>query len=198
MDIVELLQRRRMVRSFSGAPVDDALLRGLCETALWSPTAGNAAGVRFSIVPHEGVATFFTVATDEEWRTTSPRYDGLARAGAVVLVTTRPQDYESRYQAPDKVNSGLGERDAWPVPYWHGDAAMATMSLLLLLENSELQATLWGNFRRDQDILTWAGHVDEKLFASILIGYGDGNDHRSASLERPVPSRAERVRLLKL
>ncbi len=185
-----------MVRSFTGAAVDHEQLRALCATALWSPTAGNAAGVRLSIVSHDLVPAFIDVATDDEWRTRSTRYAGLARAGAVVLVTTRPQDYEVRYQAPDKSASGLGEREAWPVPYWHGDAAMAAMALLLLLEDVGLAATLWGNFRHDHDILEWASIRDEELFASILIGHADGKDHRSTSLERDVPTRAERVRIV--
>ena len=140
------------------------------------------------------MGAYFEVATDASWRERSRRFEGLSRAGAVVLVTTRPQDYVERYAEPDKVASGLSEFDAWPLPYWHADAAMATMSLLLLLEESDWQATLWGSFRRDEEVLAWASIAGEELFASVLIGRADGNDVTSRSLERSVPTRRDRVR----
>jgi nitroreductase len=183
-----------MTRSFDGTPVDLAWLEGICADALWAPTAGNAAGVRFHLVGADHVDEYFEVATDAIWRQESRRYKGLARAGAVVLVTARPDDYLERYGEPDKTSSGLTDRDAWPLPYWHTDAAMATMALLLLLEESGWQATLWGNFRHDNDVRRWATLGDEELFASVLIGRGDGNDVTSSSLTRRVPSREARVR----
>jgi hypothetical protein len=183
-----------MTRSFDGTPVDVAWLEDLCASALWAPTAGNSAGVRLNIVGPDRVASYLEVATDAAWRDSSRRYRGLARAGAVVLVTTRPGEYLERYAEPDKAASGLGDVDAWPLPYWHADAAMATMALLLLLEESDWQATLWGCFRHATAVLSWAHLVDEELFASVLIGRGDGNDVASASLRRAVPARAARVR----
>ena len=183
-----------MVRSFDGTPVDPEWLSGLCADALWSPTAGNAAGVRMHVVASDLVASYFEVATDDRWRASARRADALMRAGAVVLVTSRPSDYLERYALADKAGSGLDDPAAWPIPYWHTDAAMATMALLLLLDESHWAATLWGNFRREREVLTWAHAEDESLFATVLIGRDDGGDLRSASLDRPVPTRAERVR----
>jgi nitroreductase len=197
MHVAELLSTRRMVRSFTGAPVDLVQLRQLCETALWSPTAGNSAGVRLRIVEHDRVGDYFAVATDEQWRSNSRRFPGLSRAGAVVFVTSLPDAYLSRYSEPDKASSGLADRDHWPIPYWHGDAAMATMSLLLLLEEVGLSATIWGSFRYVDAVRRWANIEEEELYASILIGVGDGADHVSASLARKVPSRAERVQIVR-
>jgi nitroreductase len=183
-----------MARSFRGDPVDPLDLEHLCAHALRAPTAGNAAGVRMTVVPTEHVAQYFAVATDAHWRTSSARYPGLSRAGAVVLVTSRPQDYLERYAEADKSPSGLSSKDVWPVPYWHTDAAMATMALLLLLEERRLGAVFWGNFRHEAEVLQWAGAPDEALFGSVLVGTPDGDDHPSASLSREVISRAHRVR----
>jgi nitroreductase len=183
-----------MTRSFDGTPIDTVWLEDLCASALWAPTAGNAAGVRLNVVTAKDIDAFFEAATDPSWRESSSRYEGLRRAGAVVLVTTRLQDYLERYGEADKVASGLSDVDAWPLPYWHADAAMATMALLLLLEESDWQATIWGSFRHDEEVLSWAKLSDEQLFASVLIGQSDGSDVPSKSLERSVPSRRERVR----
>jgi nitroreductase len=194
MDLSELLRRRRMTRSFSPEGIDQSLIDDLCELALLAPTAGNSAGVRMTTVAPDQVPTYFEVATDEAWRESSPRFAGLARATSVVIVTSRPQDYFVRYAQADKASSGLATPESWLVPYWHTDAAMATMSLLLLLEERRLGATLWGNFRHDADVLAWAGVSDEVLFGTVLIGVPDGEDHPSASLARDVPSRRQRVR----
>ncbi len=194
MDFSELLAHRRMTRTFRGDPVDQGLLDTLCAEALRAPTAGNCAGVRMSTVGADLVGAYLEVATDAAWRATSRRYAGLARAGGVVIVTSRPQDYLTRYAQPDKVSSGLTRREDWPVPYWHTDAAMATMALLLLLEERGLAATLWGNFRHDLDVLAWARIEGEELFATVLIGVRDERDRPSRSLTLPVPTRAQRVR----
>jgi nitroreductase len=193
VELRELLARRRMVRSFDETPVDQGWLDARCADALWAPSAGNSAGVRMHTIGRELIGAYFEVATDEAWRASSRRAPGLSRAGGAVLVTTRPRDYLERYAQSDKVGSGLAERSAWPVPYWHADAAMATMALLLLLEEGGWQATIWGNFRNDAAVLEWARISDEELFATVLVGHGDGQDVPSSSLAREVPSRSARV-----
>jgi len=185
-----------MTRSFDTTPVDLDWLEELCALALWAPTAGNSAGVRMNTLGQNELEGFFAVATDEKWRANFPRLPGLMRAGGAVLVTSRPQDYVERYGASDKVGSGLGDRSAWPLPYWHTDAAMATMALLLLLEERDWQAVIWGNFRHDDAVKRWAGIEDEELFATVLVGRADGRDVASSSLARDVPARRERVRRL--
>jgi nitroreductase len=185
-----------MTRSFDGTPVDESWLDELCAQALWAPTAGNSAGVRLYTLGSKYVAAYFEHATDEAWRQRSRRIEGLLRAGAVVLVTARAQDYLARYGEADKAQSGLSEPSAWPLPYWHTDAAMATMALLLLIEEAGWQATFWGSFRHGDAVLRWAGIDEEELFGAVLIGRGDGADVMSGSLTRTVPSRNERVRRL--
>jgi chromosome condensin MukBEF MukE localization factor len=74
------------------------------------------------------------------------------------------------------------------------DAAMATMALLLLIEEDGWQASLWGSFRNAPQVLEWAGIAHDELFATVLVGRADGNDVASRSLERDVPSRVSRVR----
>ncbi|HUV57355.1 MAG TPA: nitroreductase family protein [Acidimicrobiales bacterium] len=183
-----------MVRSFDGTPIDRAWLDDICSQSLWAPTAGNSAGVRMHTFGADLVADYLALATDEQWRATSRRAPGLARAGGGVLVTSRPQDYFARYAERDKMSSGLDAQSAWPIPYWHTDAAMATMALLLLIEEAHWRATIWGNFRNDESVLAWANASEEQLFATVLIGRADGNDLTSGSLNRPVSPRAARVR----
>ena len=193
MDLAELLAARRMTRSFDATAVDPDWLEERCADALWAPTAGNSAGVRMHVIDQGDLGDFFTHATDPSWRENARRAPGLLRAGAGVLVTALPSLYLERYAEPDKVRSGLSVLEQWPLPYWHADAAMATMALLLLLEEANLAATIWGSFRHEAAILRWAKLDDEELFATVLLGRPDGLDVPSRSLQRPVPSRRQRV-----
>jgi len=185
-----------MTRSFDGTAVDEAWLDQLCAIALWAPTAGNAAGVRLYTLGAPHIDQYLARATDPQWRERSRRYEGLRRAGGLVLVTARVADYLQRYDESDKSESTLSDVSSWPLPYWHTDAAMAAMALLLLVEESGWQAAFWGNFRHGDAVMEWLDIHDEELFATIFIGRGDGNDIPSASLARATPSRQARVRRL--
>jgi nitroreductase len=197
MELTDALSARRMVRSFDGSAVDLELIEPLCREALRAPTAGNAAGTSFVVMGHQDVSDYFAVATDPTWRDNAPRSTGLLRAGAVVAALCHPPTYLRRYDEPDKRRSALADRERWTVPYWYTDAAMATMALLLLIEEAGLQATLWGNFRHHEAVLEFLGApADSCLFGTVLIGRSDGNDRKSASLDRDVATRSERVRRL--
>jgi nitroreductase len=194
VEFSDLARRRRMVRSFDGTAVPGDLMAAWCELALSAPTAGNSAGVQFVVIESTRVAHYFEAATDESWRLNARRADGLLRTGGVVLALSNPDLYTERYSETDKAQSGLGDQDAWPIPYWHTDAAMATMQLLLAAEDDNWATCFWGNFRHEAEILSLAGVAAPwRLFGSILIGRPDGNDVRSPSLDRDVPSRTSRV-----
>ena len=112
-----------------------------------------------------------------------------------MLVLADPDAYVERYGEGDKASSGLGAgTKAWPIPYWIGDAGAATMALLLACEERELGCCFLGAFR-GADALASELDIPEELlvYGAVLIGRPDGQDHRSASLDRPGKSRASRV-----
>lgn len=49
-DIVELIKRRRSIRSYSGKPLPDYFLNELIECALWAPTGCNRQNIEFLIL----------------------------------------------------------------------------------------------------------------------------------------------------
>ena len=186
-----------MVRSFDGSPIDLDVVDEMCVNALRAPTAGNTGGTSFVTLANDDVATYFDVATDPEWRAKAPRASGLMRAGAVVAALCEPDLYLSRYSEADKEKSALADREMWTVPYWYTDSAMATMALLLLIEEAGFAATLWGNFRRELQVLEFLDAPEgATLFATILLGRSDGTDRRSGSLDRDSATRSQRVRRL--
>ena len=130
----KLLAARRMNRSFSLAPVNPKTMLRILDDALRSPTAGNAQGVSFlALSDPQDRATYWERSTDEVWRSTSARFDGFSRAPFIVLALCDPAAYTQRYAESDKAASGLGEApEVWPVPYWFGDAGMATMATAMV------------------------------------------------------------------
>lgn len=195
MEFDEAVRRRRMVRSFSPDGVDRAVLDGLLQAALRAPTAGNSGGTAWVVLEGpEETGVYWDATTDEAWRDRNrARFAGLSRAPVVLLSYASPGAYAARYAEPDKSDPRLAAGE-WPVPYWFGDAAFAVMTVLLGAVDAGLGACVLGNFRGEAELAERLA-VPEGwcLFCAVPLGYPDGDDHRSASLGRPQPSRAERV-----
>jgi nitroreductase len=198
VEVTEAIRRRRMVRSFAASPIDTAVLDRLLEDSLRGPSAGNTRGVAWVVLSGEETATYWDHATTVAWRGGATRYPGLSRAPVIALSVCSPAAYVERYSEEDKASSGLGSLDsdggggggggggeAWPVPYWFGDAAFSTMLLLVGATAAGLGAAFLGNFRGEEPLLGALGVPPGwRLFGAVLLGYPDGNDHPSASLSR--------------
>ena len=72
----------------------------------------------------------------------------MRRAPLLVVPLSHKDAYLDRYAEPDK---GWSDRDEsrWPVPYWHVDAAFATLLMLLTAVDAGLGALFFGVFRPD-------------------------------------------------
>jgi nitroreductase len=197
MELREAISKRRMVRSFAADPLDHALLDRILLDTLRSPTAGNTRGVAW--VALEGPAQtslYWESTTDEEWRTRFASWaDGLRRAPTVLLAYTSPDAYLARYAEADKASSGLGDDpESWPIPYWYGDAGCAVMTVLLSAVDQGLGACVLGNFRGEERLAArLAVPPGWRFFCAVLLGRPDGEDHRSASLDRPGLTPLERI-----
>lgn len=188
MELGEAVRRRAMVRSFSAEPVERAVVARILEAALRAPTAGNTGGTAWvALLGPEETEDYWQATTDEAWRARNPdRAAGLRRAAAVLLAYACPEVYVARYREGDKAGSGLGAgADAWPVPYWHGDAAFGVMTVLLAAVDAGLGACMLGAFRGEAALAEVLGTPEGwRLFGAVALGHPDGNDHRSQSLDR--------------
>lgn len=183
-----------MVRTFSATPLDPCLVERMLAHALRAPTAGNTRGTAWLVLQGgEQTATYWACTTTEAWRGRSRRWPGLSRAPVVALSLASPDEYARRYGEADK--AGLGSPAAtWAVPYWFGDAAFATMSLLLQATAEGLGACFLGNFRGEDRLLAALGVPEGwRLFGAVLLGHHGGPDPRSPSLDRTGASRASRI-----
>jgi nitroreductase len=197
MELHEAIRQRAMVRSFSSDRIDRAVLDRLLRAALRSPTAGNTGGTAWVVLegPEETTA-YWEATTDEAWRRRNRgRYGGLRSAPVVLLAYCSSDAYVARYGEVDKSDSGLGAgADAWPVPYWFGDAAFGVMTVLLGAVDAGLGACVLGAFRGEATLAGGLGVPDGwHLFCAVALGHPDPMDHRSRSLARARGGATERI-----
>lgn len=207
MDLEDVVRNRRMVRSFSGAPVPEDVLAEILASAPRAPSAGNTDGCALVVLrgPRE-TTVLWESTTTESWRQRARRWPGLSRAPVAVVVLTSPGRYVDRYSEPDKMGAGLGRdgarasgspppslvgprsdpTNAWPVPYWFVDAGQMVMGILLGAVDHGLGACFLGNFRGEAALLDRLGVPSQwRYVGTVLLGEPGGDDPPSASLSRP-------------
>ncbi len=132
-----------MVRSYTDDPVDPAVVERALSNATRAPSAGFSQGWGFLVLDTpDDVRRFWSVTADEEdevdgW------LDGMSRAPVIVLPCSSKQAYLDRYTEPDK-GSTPAEEQQWPVPFWHMDAAMASLLILQTAVDEGLGACFFG------------------------------------------------------
>ena len=129
MEFQDVVRRRRMVRNYAEAPVDPTVVDRALAHATRAPSAGFSQGWAFLVLDTPA-------DVGRWWRTTSDDVDhpdrwleGMMRAPVVIVPCSSKAAYLERYAAPDK---GWSDRDEarWPMPFWHMDAAMASLLIL--------------------------------------------------------------------
>ncbi|WP_324652942.1 nitroreductase family protein [Georgenia sp. H159] len=142
MDFAEVVRRRHMVRRYTGEPVDPAAIDRMLRHALRAPSAGFSQGWAFLVLDQPADVARF-------WRATTPpdraaALDGWLRgmraAPVVIVPLSSEAAYLERYAEPDK----SGPEHTWPVPYWHVDAGMAALLMLLTATEEGLGACFFG------------------------------------------------------
>jgi nitroreductase len=184
VEFAEVVRRRRMVRNYDpDRPVPPELVQRLLENAIRAPSAGFSQGWGFLVLngPADRERFWQATATADaggRW------FDGMRRAPLIVVAHSDKQTYLDRYAESDK---GWADRDEarWPVPYWHIDAGMASLLILLTAVDAGLGACFFGipperieAYRAAFDVPAGMAPV-----GAITIGY-PAPDWRSPSLRR--------------
>jgi nitroreductase len=172
VSFADVVRRRRMTRSFRPDPLPPGLLDDLVGLAARAPSAGKTQGWHLVVLEGDATSRFWDVTLPLE-RRESFRWQRLLDAPVVAVVLADPQAYVDRYAEPDKEATGLGaSADAWPTPYWTVDASMATMALLLAVEDAGLGALFFGVFRGERELREQLAIPDRlELIGALAIGY---------------------------
>lgn len=135
-----------MTRAFLDEPLDPSVVDGILDLARRAPSAGHSQGWGFLVLEGDDVRAYWDVTLPAHRRATFP-WPRLLDAPVLIVVVADPDAYVARYAEPDKASTGLGaSAAAWPVPYWHVDAAMAAMTILLAATDRGLGALFFGLF----------------------------------------------------
>jgi nitroreductase len=192
-----------MTRSFSPEPLTTELLVELLDLARRAPSAGYSQGTHFLLLEGEQVPWFWEVTGAGPWfDKASP---GVTDAPTIVIPLADAGAYMARYAEPDKATPvlegepgpALSREDAWPVPYWQTDTAMAVQNLLLLAEDRGLGALFFGLFGGEDELLAELGVPSGvRPIGAVALGHRAGDDRPSGSATtRPRRHRAAVVHL---
>jgi len=168
-----------MVRRFDPRPLPAEVLDRILHSATRAPSAGFSQGLDLLVLEGGDAVRGF-------WRATAdPRFDkpySTAEPSAIVLVLSDKQAYLDRYGAPDKAGLGMDVEEAWPVPYWDMDAAMAVMLMLLTATDEGVGAWWFGVFHGAAALLRDLGVPEgRRLVGAVALGWPAADDRPGGS-----------------
>lgn len=187
MDYYEVIDRRRMVRTFDDAPIEPTAVERIVTAGLQGPSAGFSQGFAFLALESPADRRRF-------WETNehNAQPERVRRAQLVVVPFASKAAYLDRYAEPDK---GWTDRDEsrWPVPYWYIDTGMAALNVLHAAVAEGLGALFFGLPDEDWPALREAFDVPEAYdpIGAIAVGHpGDGRVESSADTRQRKPVEA--------
>ncbi|NUO61876.1 MAG: nitroreductase family protein [Hamadaea sp.] len=186
MEFRDVVARRRMVRSYDpDRPVPPEIVDELLRHAIHAPSAGFSQGWAFLVLDSPTtLEEFWTATTPPDAGPPSNWLRGMRSAPVIIVPLSCKDAYLDRYAEPDK---GWTDRDEarWPVPYWHIDAGMAALMMLLTAVDNGLGACFFGIPPTRTAAFRSAFGVPESHtpIGAITVGYR-APDRRSPSLRR--------------
>jgi nitroreductase len=185
MEFAEVVRRRRMVRAYDAAkPVPRAVVDELLTLATHAPSAGFTQGWRFLVLETAQDRSLFWSVSVDAGQPVDSWLAGMRTAPVLIIAFSDKQAYLDRYAEPDK---GWTDRDEtrWSVPYWHIDAGMASLLVLLGAVDHGLAGCFFGVPRERWESLRSAFAVPSQLTPIGAISLGNrAPDRRSPSLRR--------------
>lgn len=137
-----------MVRRYAPArAVPAAVVDRLLDLARCAPSAGSTQGWHFLVLEAEADRDAFWTAGADPHRGPDAWLAGIRQAPVLIVVLSDRDAYVRRYDQADKVHGRAGRttlEQRWPVPYWHLDAAMAALLVLLGAADDGLAACFFG------------------------------------------------------
>ena len=175
----EVVRQRRMVRTFTEAPIPKESLERILGNAVRGPSAGFSQGQSFLLL---------TEPADRErfWAVAGAAVNESAQtAPAVIVPMSCKRVYLDRYAQPDK---GWTDRDEarWPVPFWHIDTGMAALLILQTAVDEGLGAIYFGIVPEAVQPFRDAFGVpdDQEPIGAIAIGFDAEQQKRDLRSKR--------------
>ncbi len=179
MDLGETLRHRRMVRRFTGEPIDLGTTERIAAAAARAPTAGNTQGITVvSVTDPDRIRQIAQACGGRSY--VERGFDPwLSTAGQHIALCAEPERYRERYAEEDKNSAALEV-----VPWWWVDSGAALMAVLLTAVEEGLAAGFHGGHGAEEvtEILKIPEAVE--LVGIVAVGH-PAPDRPSSSLDRP-------------
>ncbi|NIA25164.1 MAG: hypothetical protein GWP04_06295 [Gammaproteobacteria bacterium] len=182
MDFPDVVRHRRMVRNYTGDPVDPRAVDRIVAYATKAPSAGFTQGQSFIAVTDLETRQAIADLAGESGYIAKGFDPWISRAPVHIVVCVSEEAYHRRYSEPDKAGPDDTEIE-WPVPYWWVDAGASMMLLLLAAVDEGLGAGFLGvhSIPGLRDLLG----IPESVFPIGVVTIGHpAPDQRSGSLRR--------------
>ena len=194
MEFQDVVRRRRMVRDYTAEPVDPAVVDRAVRNATRAPSAGFTQGWGFLVLDTAADVARFWAATSEDTADPDRWLAGMMRAPVVVVPCSSKAAYLGRYAETDKERAD----QRWPVPFWHMDAAMASLLVLQTAVDAGLGGCFFGvpGDRRDDLREAFGIPVEFTPVGAITLGHPaprEGSDGAQGSPSRRARKPADEV-----
>lgn len=185
MEFQDVVRLRKMVRSFEDRPLDPAVLDRILRNAQRAPSAGFSQGQAFLVLEGREQTGRYWEALMPGDRPASFRtsWPDLFNAPVLIVCLDSKDIYLDRYSEPDKGWTDRAE-SRWPVPYWHIDAGMAAMIVLLDAVDAGLGALFFGIPDQAKLRETFGVPDGYEAIGTIALGHPKPHDRPSPSLAR--------------
>jgi nitroreductase len=173
-----------MVRRFTDEPVPREVVERIVEAAQHAPSAGFSQGVSFVVVTDSTMRKRIGELCGEHEGYVAAGFDPfVSQAPVQIVVCTSESVYKERYREPDKRPDSAEPEMEWPVPYWHTDAGMALLLVLLAAVNEGLAGAFVGTWENKK--VQEALEIPDEYWpiGVAMIGHG-APDKKSPSLQR--------------
>jgi len=142
VQLTDILERRRMARSYLPAPVPREVVERIVATVRRAPSGGFSQGHRLVVVTEPETRRELARLAGEDEYVAMGLEPWISVAPVHVFVGTREESYHERYRQPDKLREG--EEIGWPAPYWYVDAGAAFLLLQLAALDEGLASGVFG------------------------------------------------------
>ena len=191
-----MLRRRKMVRSFTEAPIEDQVLDRVLDAGRRAGSAGNTHGTSVLVLSSKVHRERFWECTGNIRDDPEFPWPELTKAPVVVLPLADAAAYRNRYAEPDK-QSHVPDEDLWRIPFWYIDSGFAIQNMLLAATNEGLGALFFGVFGNHVAALEYAFEIEAgmEILGAIAIGHPSQSQRLSASARRGRPDPSFFVRV---
>ena len=170
-----LLNNRKVVRSYQKATVDKNNLENIAKYAIKIPTAGFSRGIEilntFDIEKIKIISEVF----NENYFKKNNQSPWISNSLGLFFLLINEDAYHKRYSSSDKKNAVNSKE--WDIPYWYVDAGAALMNCLLLIEEQGFASGFMGlhNIERKKIHDLFKIPSDYQIVGMVTAGVEDSN-----------------------